>query len=91
VGTTDAAGRFTFMGLPDATGQYTILSTGFASGNLQLNFSRPDGISASGSVSADAALVVVNLQKKQAAIVVTGLSKREIEGLIARFHRRRLR
>jgi hypothetical protein len=43
------------MGLPDATGQYTILSTGFASGNLQLIFLRPDEISASGSVSADAA------------------------------------
>jgi hypothetical protein len=82
VGTTDAAGRFTFMGLPDAAGQYTILSTGSASGNLQLNFSRPDGISASGSVSAAASSVVVNLQKKQAAIVVTGLSKREIEGLV---------
>ena len=82
VGTTDAAGRFAFNGLAGATGQYTILSTGFASGNLQLNFSRADGISASGSVSADAASVVVNLQKKQAAIVVTGLSKREIEGLI---------
>ena len=82
VGTTDAAGRFAFNGLPDATGQYTILSTGFASGNLQLNFSRKDGINASGSVSADAASVVVNLQKTQAAIVVTGQSKREIEGLI---------
>src|SRR5438105_5798884 len=82
VGTTDGAGRFGFNGLPDATGRYSILSTGFASGNLQLNFSRKDGINASGTVSADAASVVVNLQKAQAAIVVTGQSKREIEGLI---------
>ena len=35
-----------------------------------------------GCVSADAASVVVNLQKTQAAIVVTGQAKREIEGLI---------
>jgi len=70
------------MSLPDAAGQYTILSTAASSGNLQLVFSRPDGINASGSVSAAASSVVVNLQKKQAAIVVTGLSKREIEGLV---------
>ena len=78
VGVTDATGRFAFMGLPGATGQFTILSTAAASGNLQLVFSRADGINASGSVSADASSVLVNLQKKQAAIVVTGQAKREI-------------
>jgi len=82
VATTDAAGQFAFMGLPDASGQYTILSTTASSGNLQLAFSRKDGINASGSVSAAAASVIVQLQKSQASIVVTGLSKREIEGLI---------
>ena len=79
---TDAGGRFAFMGLPGASGQFTILSTASASGNLQLVFSRADGINASGSVSPDASSVLVNLQKKQAAIVVTGQAKREIEGLV---------
>src|SRR5439155_50187 len=82
VATTDAAGQFAFMGLPDASGQYTILSTAASSGDLKLALSRKDGINASSSVSAAAASVVVQLQKSQASIVVTGLSKREIEGLI---------
>jgi len=82
VGTTDAAGQFAFMGLPDAAGQSTILSTAASSSSFKLSFSRKDGINASGSVGADAASVVVQLQKTQASIVVTGLSKRELEGLI---------
>jgi hypothetical protein len=82
VGTTDAAGRFAFMGLPDAAGQVTILSTAASSSSFKLAFSRKDGINASGSVGADVASVVVQLQKTQASIVVTGLSKREIEGLV---------
>jgi Domain of unknown function (DUF5666) len=89
VGVTDAAGQFTFVGLPGATGQYTILSTGASTGNLQLVFSRKDGINASGSVSGDASSVIVNLQKSQAAIVVTsqhggngGGQTQELEGLI---------
>ena len=84
VGTTDAAGRFAFMGLPDAAGQSTILSTAASSSSFKLSFSRKDGINASGSVGADAASVVVQLQKTQASIVVTGLSKRELEGLITK-------
>ena len=82
VATTDGAGQFAFMGLPDASSQYTILSTTASSGDLKLAFSRKDGINASGSVSAAAASVIVQLQKSQASILVTGLSKREIEGLI---------
>jgi co-chaperonin GroES (HSP10) len=68
VAVTDAAGRFAFMGL--------------SSGNVQLAFSREDGISASVTVSASTATVVVDLQKKQATIRATGQSKRELEGLI---------
>lgn len=65
---TDAAGRFAF--------------TGLSSGNVQLAFSREDGISASVTVSASAATVVVDLQKKQATIRAAGQSTRELEGLI---------
>jgi len=65
---TDDAGRFAFMGL--------------AAENVQLAFSRADGINASGTVSAYASSVVVNLEKTQATIVETGQSKRELEGLI---------
>ena len=68
VAVTDAAGRFTFMGL--------------SSGNVQLAFSREDGISASVTVSASTAMVVVELQKKQATIRAAGQSTRELEGLI---------
>lgn|SRR5512140_1518799 len=65
---TDAAGRFAFIGL--------------SNGNVQLAFSRGDGIGASVTVSASAATVVVDLQKKQATIRETGQSTRELEGLI---------
>lgn len=65
---TDAAGRFALMGL--------------SSGNVQLAFSREDGISASVTVGASAATVVVELQKKQATIREAGQSTRELEGLI---------
>jgi len=68
VATTDGAGRFAFMGLNE--------------GNVQMAFSRADGISASGNVSSVASAVVVELQKSQATIRETGQSKREIEGLI---------
>ncbi len=68
VAVTDAAGRFAF--------------TGLSSGNVQLAFSREDGISARVTVNASVATVVVNLQKKQATIGETGQSKRELEGLI---------
>lgn len=65
---TDAAGNFTFMSLP--------------ADSVQLAFSRADGIAAKATVSATASAVVVELQKTQAAVVSTGQSKREIEGLI---------
>jgi hypothetical protein len=68
VAVTDDAGRFAFMGL--------------AADNVQLAFSRADGINASGSVSASASSVVVHLEKTRATIVETGQSKRELEGLI---------
>jgi uncharacterized lipoprotein NlpE involved in copper resistance len=68
VAVTDAAGRFAFMGL--------------SSGNVQLAFSRGDGISAHVTVSASVATVVVDLQKKQATIREAGQSTRELEGLI---------
>ena len=68
VAVTDNAGRFAFMGV--------------AEGNIQLAFSRGDGISANGTVSGAASTVVVELQKESATIKETGQSKREIEGLI---------
>ncbi len=68
VAVTDAAGRFTLMGL--------------SSGNVQLAFSREDGISARVTVSASVSTVVVNLQKKQATIGEAGQAKRELEGPI---------
>jgi co-chaperonin GroES (HSP10) len=68
VAVTDAVGRFAFMGL--------------SSGNVQLAFSRGDGISAHVTVSASVAAVVVDLQKNQATIHGGGQSTRELEGLI---------
>ena len=68
VAVTDAAGRFTLMGL--------------SSGNVQLAFSRGDGINAHVTVNASVATVVVDLQKKQATIHGGGQSTRELEGLI---------
>jgi hypothetical protein len=68
VGVTDAVGNFAFMGLP--------------SKDVQLTFSRSDGINARTTVSADASAVLVRLQKSEASVIVTGQNKREIEGLI---------
>jgi len=68
IATTDNAGRFAFTSLSDS--------------NVAMAFSRADGISASGNVSAAASSVVVELQKTQATIRETGQSKKEIEGLI---------
>jgi uncharacterized lipoprotein NlpE involved in copper resistance len=68
VAVTDNAGQFMFPAL--------------AAQDVQLTFSRQDGINARGTVSATASEVQVHLQKSQASIVVTGQSKREIEGLI---------
>lgn len=79
VAVTDSTGRFAFMGLSSTSVQLLAFSS---SSNLQMSFRRADGINASGSVSADASTVVVQLQKTQASILVTGRSKQEIEGLI---------
>ena len=79
VAVTDTAGRFAFTGL-SANGVQAFAAV--SAGNVQLTFSRADGINASGVVSADASSVVVHLQKTEASILVTGQSKREIEGLI---------
>lgn len=68
VAVTDASGGFTFMGLPAA--------------DVQLSFTRADGINARAAVSATASAVVVQLQKSQASVVATGQNKRELEGLI---------
>jgi hypothetical protein len=67
VSVTDAAGRFAF--------------TGLSRGNVQLAFSRGDGINASLTVDASAATVLVDLQKKQATIHDGGQTK-ELEGPI---------
>ena len=68
IATTDNSGRFAFTSLP--------------ANDVQLAFTRSDGINASAPVSASASNVTVQLQKKQASVVVTGENKREIEGLI---------
>lgn len=68
VAVTDAVGRFAFMGLPAV--------------DVQLTFSRADGINARATAAATASTVVVQLQKSQAAVVVTGQNKQELEGLI---------
>jgi hypothetical protein len=70
IAVTDAAGNFAFVTLPAE--------------NVQLNFSRADGISARATVSATASAVVVELQKTQAAVVTTGTGGqvKELEGLI---------
>lgn len=70
IAVTDAAGNFAFVTLPAE--------------NVQLNFSRADGISARATVSATASAVVVELQKTQAAVVTsgTGGQVKELEGLI---------
>ena len=76
VALTDGSGMFSFTGL-SASRQYTAFATG-----MQMSFSRKYGINASANVSSDASTVVVQLQKSQATVVVTGQSKRELEGLI---------
>ncbi|HEX6176917.1 MAG TPA: DUF5666 domain-containing protein [Thermoanaerobaculia bacterium] len=68
VATTDAAGRFAFLTLPES--------------NVQLTFTRQDGVNASATVGAAAGAVVVELERARAQVRVTGQSKREIEGLI---------
>ncbi|HUP48966.1 MAG TPA: DUF5666 domain-containing protein [Thermoanaerobaculia bacterium] len=75
VAVTDAAGQFAFMGLPAK--------------DVQLTFTRADGISAQATVDGTAASVVVQLQKTQASVQVTGNGNgnnrgqtRELEGLI---------
>ncbi|HEU4521097.1 MAG TPA: DUF5666 domain-containing protein [Thermoanaerobaculia bacterium] len=73
IAVTDGAGRFAFNSLPES--------------NVQLTFSRADGINASTVVGASAAAVVVQLQKAKAAVVATrkpggGGQTRELEGLI---------
>ncbi|HEY8130713.1 MAG TPA: DUF5666 domain-containing protein [Thermoanaerobaculia bacterium] len=78
VSVTDAQGRFAFASLSATSTRLTAFSTG----NLNLFFSRGDGINAVGSVSSAASEVLVYLQKTQANIVATGRSKRELEGLI---------
>jgi len=78
VSVTDTAGRFAFVSLSANSARLTTFSTG----NLNLLFTRGDGINASGSVSSSASNVLVYLQKTQASIVATGQSKRELEGLI---------
>ena len=80
---TGAAGRSTLAdkgAVTDAAGRFAF--TGLSGGNVQLAFSRQDGINASVTVSASAATVVVELQKKQATIRGAGQSTRELEGLI---------
>ena len=70
VATTDASGNFAFASVAD--------------GNVPLAFSRNDGISASGTVNAAAASVVVELSTQQATIKTTGQLKKEIEGLVTK-------
>jgi hypothetical protein len=82
VAVTDASGRFSFIGLSSASTGLAMFNTAEAMADRQISFSRADGISASANVAANAAEVVVHLQKKQASIQVTGQAKREIEGLI---------
>lgn len=67
VAVTDAAGRFGFMSL--------------SSDNVQLTFTRADGIAAATTISGSASAVVVELQRGR-AVARIGKDKREIEGLI---------
>ena len=79
VAVTDSAGRFAFIGLSSNSVQLLAFSS---ASSPQMSFTRADGINATGTVAADAATVVVQLQKTQASILVTGRSKQEIEGTI---------
>jgi hypothetical protein len=79
---TGTAGRSALVDrsvVTDAAGRFAL--TGLSNGNVQLAFSRGDGINAHLIVSASAATIVVALQKKQATIHDGGQT-RELEGLI---------
>lgn len=70
IAVTDAAGRFGFTSLPEK--------------NVQLAFSRTDGVNATAMVSATASAVVVELQKTRASVTTTATGQtRELEGTIA--------
>ncbi len=82
VAVTGAAGRSAFVdkvAVTDAAGRFALM--GLSTGNVQLAFSRGDGISAHVTVSASVATVVVDLQKNQATIHEGGQTK-ELEGPI---------
>jgi Domain of unknown function (DUF5666) len=79
---TGTAGRSALVdksAVTDAAGRFAL--TGLSNGNVQLAFSRGDGINAHLIVSASVGTVVVALQKKQATIHEGGQTK-ELEGLI---------
>ena len=79
---TGTAGRSALVDksvVTDAAGRFAL--TGLSNGNVQLAFSRGDGINAHLIVSASVGTVVVALQKKQATIHDGGQTK-ELEGLI---------
>ncbi len=67
VATTNASGQFSFVGLNSMPGMVSAMSTG-----RTLNFTRGDGISASGTVSSSATTVTVQLQKHFADITEGG-------------------
>ena len=82
---TGAAGRSSLVDrtvVTDAAGRFSL--TGLSSGNVQLAFSRGDGIGASAIVGAGMAAVVVELQKKQATVHDAGTTgqTKELEGPI---------
>ncbi len=82
---TGVAGRTALVdkvAVTDATGQFAF--TGLSTGNVQLAFSRGDGIGASATVGAGMATVVVELQKKQATVHDAGATgqTKELEGPI---------
>lgn len=82
---TGAAGRSTLvdrMVVTDAAGRFSL--TGLSNGNVQLAFSRGDGIGASATVGAGMATVVVELQKRQATVHDAGATGQtmELEGPI---------
>jgi len=80
VATTDAAGRFTFIGINSVGGGMFVAE----SNDLSFSFTRNDGINAHGTVAANAASVTVQLQKHSATMVSTGQQKRELEGKITK-------
>ena len=78
--TTDAAGRFSFIGINSVGGGFVSAE----SNGLQFHFTRNDGIDASGTVAANASSVTVQLQKHSANMVATGQQKHELEGKITK-------